>query len=71
MTDREATEALALQRELLQLRKDNAQLALVREGLGILLGIVARYQRAIRSTGAVPCEEETVLVESIRKMADQ
>lgn len=71
MTDREAREALELQRELLELRKQNAQLSMLRENTVLLLGIVTRYQRAIKSTGAFLSEEEAALVESIRKYAEQ
>lgn len=71
MTDREAREALELQRELLELRKQNAQLSMLRESTVVLLGIVTRYQLAIKSTGAFISEEETALVESIRRDAEQ
>lgn len=71
MTDREAREALELQRELLELRKENAQHSMLRENTVLLLTIVTRYQRAIKSTGAFISEEETALVESIRKYAEQ
>jgi hypothetical protein len=67
MTDQESSEALDLQRELLDLRKENANLRLIRQANVILLGMIARYQRAIKSTGAILAEEEVALVEAIRK----
>jgi len=67
MTDREAREALDLQRELLSLRKENAELRMVAHGATLLLQIVERYQRCIKATGAAISEEEVAIVEAIKK----
>lgn len=40
------------------------------EGCVVLLGIVSRYQRAVRSLGHSLAEDEVALVEAIRKLAE-
>lgn len=70
-SDQDIRESLAQQREILSLRKENAELRMAefraRTAVTSLLDICARYRKAIHSTGAYPSEEESAIVAAIRK----
>lgn len=64
-----AKETLEQQRVIAALRQENTALRLANEGIPLLLAIIERYQAAIRSTGAIPSDDELAMIAMIRREA--
>jgi hypothetical protein len=62
-----AKEMLEQQRAITALRQENASLRLANQSIQLLIAIIERYQAAIRSTGAIPSDDELAMVAIVRR----